>query len=106
MYTPEGKEGNTMKISEMNAHQRAIYRMMDELTIDIIGGRENDLQDYPEDSEEYQAAKAFLTMGHDAMKELFYCMLTSQREMQRELRFAGNAFLLERIERRLRKWGY
>ena len=106
MYTPEGKEGSNMKISEMNAHQRAIYRMMDELTIDIIGGRENDLQDYPEDSEEYQEAQRFLTMGHDAMKELFYDMLTAQREMQKELRFAGNAFLLERIERRLTKWGY
>ena len=95
-----------MKISEMNAHQKAIYRMMDELTRDIIGGHENTMQDCPEDSGEYQEAKAFLEMGHEAMKEFFYQMLLAERDMQKELRFAGNAFLLERIERRLTKWGY
>ena len=95
-----------MKISEMNAHQKAIFRMMDELTRDLIGGYENTMMDYPEDSEEYQEAQAFLSMGHEAMKQHFYSMLTAEREMQKELRFAGNAFLLERIERRLTKWGY
>lgn len=95
-----------MKIREMNANQKALYYMMDELTKDIIGGMENTMQDNLEGSELYEEAKAFLTQGHEQLKAYFYDMLKANREAQKHLKFAGNAFLLERIERRLTKWGY
>ena len=100
------REETAMKMSEMNVHQRNLYRMMDELTCEIIGGYENAMADYPEDSDEYWEAKEFLDMGHDALKQYFFNALTARRETQKALKFAGNDFLMERIERRLRKWGY
>lgn len=95
-----------MKIREMNKNQRELYMMMDQITSEYIGGYENTMLDYPEDSEEYREANEFLTMGHDAMKDFFFCMISADRESAKHLKFAGNEFLLERIERRLLKWGY
>lgn len=98
-----------MKISEMNAHQKTLYYIMDEVTRDFIGGYENTLLDFSEDEEEYQNAYKFLHQGHEQLAEFFYdlvmrhCKAGSNAE---HARFAGSAFLRERIEKRLTKWGY
>lgn len=98
-----------MKRSEMNAHQRAIFDIMDEITRDYIGGYENTLLDFSEDEEEYQNAYKFLHQGHEQLAQFFYdlvmrhCKVGSNAE---HARFAGSAFLKERIEVRLTKWGY
>jgi hypothetical protein len=98
-----------MKRSEMNAHQRAIFDIMDELTREYIGGYENTMLDFSEEDEEYQNAYKFLHQGHEQLAQFFYdlvmrhCKAGSNAE---HARFAGSAFLKERIEKRLVKWGY
>ena len=98
-----------MKISEMNAHEKAMYYIMDEWTREMIGGNENTLLDYPEDSEEYKHAYKFLHQGHESLADYFYQMIMAdcaKGSNAEHARFAGSAFLRERIERRLTKWGY
>lgn len=98
-----------MKISEMNAHERAIYFIMDELTREYIGGNENTLLDFEEDTEEYKHAYEFLHQGHESLAEFFYNMVMNEcrgTTNASHARFAGGAFLRERIEKRLTKWGY
>lgn len=95
-----------MKISEMNAHQKALYYIMDEVTRDFIGGYENQLLDFSEDEEEYQNAYNFLHQGHENLANFFYdlvmrhCKAGSNAE---HARFAGSQFLRDRIEVRLNK---
>lgn len=43
-----------MKVSEMNAHQNALYRIMGELTSQLIGCYENSMMDDEKDAEEYK----------------------------------------------------
>lgn len=98
-----------MKVSEMNAHEKAIWMLMDEATKEFIGGYENTLSDYEDGTEEYQEAKKFLEMGHDKMKQFFYDYVMNQSKVgsnASHARFAGKEFLLERIETRLNKWNY
>lgn len=98
-----------MKLSEMNKHQKSMYDLMNEATSEFIGGNENTLQDYEDDTEEYKMAKQFLEMGHNQMKQFFYDYVMRQcknGEHNEHAKFAGKEFLLERIETRLTKWGY
>ena len=98
-----------MKICEMNKHQRIMYLLMDEVMCEIIGGLENTIQDYTSDTEEYKNAEEFLNLGHDKLADYFYAEVMNRCKSDSYLshaRFAGSAFLKERIERRLMKWGY
>ena len=93
-----------MKVSEMNAHQFAMYQEMDYWMCEEIGGAENAMEDYKPGSEEYENAKKFLEQGHDELAKYFYNRVMSC--CQEHAKFAGSDFLKERIERRLNKWGY
>lgn len=98
-----------MKRSEMNAHQRKVFDLMDEITTELIGGYENTLLDFTEDTEEYQRAYEFLHQGHQELADLIYNMVMRECKAgsnAEHARFAGSAFLKERIEVRLTKWGY
>lgn len=97
-----------MKRSEMNAHERLAFDYVCSVMSELIGGLENALQDYDEDSEEYKNAYHDLHVGHDTLKEWIYrdVMSYSDKGMSKHLRFAGEAFIKERIDRRLTKWGY
>lgn len=97
-----------MKLSEMNAHQREAYRWIMASMSEFIGGYENTMMDYPEDDEEYQTAKAFLSRPHDELIEFIYndVMAGADKGMARHLRFAGTEWIKERISKRLTKWGY
>lgn len=98
-----------MKIKDMNAHEKTMYRLMDEATIEFIGGYENTMEDYSPETEEYKVAEKFLTMGHEKMAAFFYDYVMSMCKKGTNAtaaRFAGGEFLRERIERRLVKWGY
>lgn len=105
-----------MKISEMNEHQKEAYRLMDEVTSEYIGGYENQLSDTEGWDDEWnisqhQQAEEFLNQGHDRMKQFIYDTIISEARQSRgasstHLKFAGKEFLMERIEKRLKKWGY
>ena len=55
-----------MKISEMNVRQKKAFFNVYWAANDLIGGLENTLLDYPEDSDEYKSAYAFLN-DHDRL---------------------------------------
>jgi hypothetical protein len=98
-----------MKIKEMNTHQLAMYRLMDYWTNEMIGGCENALQDYEENSEDYKEAEDFLNQTHEQLADYFYNMVMQDCKKgtnAEHARFAGADFLKERIDRRLTKWGY
>lgn len=95
-----------MKVRDMNKNQLAVYQLMDKWTTDVIGGFENQMEDNEEGSAAYEEAKSFLSKSHEEMKQCFFDAIRADREAQKHLKFVGNDFLLERIERRLTKWGY
>ena len=98
-----------MKIREMNKHQLVMYKLMDKWTCDMIGGYENTLCDYSEDSEDYKEAKDFLSQSHEELAKYFYNMVMNDCKKgsnAEHARFAGSQFLKDRIDRRLTKWGY
>ena len=97
-----------MKISEMNKHQREAFRCVCEASGEYIGGWENTMLDYPEDHEEYKNAQTVLSRTHEELVDDIYQMVMAESDkgVLRHLRFAGKDFILERIDRRLKKWGY
>ena len=97
-----------MKRSEMNAHQLVAFDFIVYVMSELIAANELSLQDYPEGSEEYEAAKEYLSQGHDALLKDVYdeVMAMADKGTAKHLRFAGAEFIKERISRRLTKWGY
>lgn len=93
-----------MKLNEMNEHQKTLVLQMRQYMSDMIGGCENTLQDYPEDSAEYKEASNYLSQGHENLKQDIYEKVMNA--CPKEGRFAGKQFLLDRIESNLNKWGY
>jgi len=93
-----------MKLSEMNVNQRKVWEAMDAATREYIGGNENGVSDYEIGSPEYNSCKRFLDQTHDELKEFFYLEVIT--DVQKEARFCGKEFVMERIEIRLNKWGY
>ena len=107
-----------MKVAEMSIRQRKAFFNIKHAAHDLLGGLENTLLDYPEDSEEYKSAKALLD-DHDALvKELYYRatsavysegMIWFGRDAEmyiRDINFCSTEWLMERCERRIRKEGY
>ena len=107
-----------MKVSEMNERQKKAFYNIKYAAYDLLGGLENTLLDYSEDSEEYKSAKALLD-NHDALVEELYRMATSAiykdgacwlgkgAEMEiRDINFCGKEWLIERCEKRISKEGY
>lgn len=102
-------ETDTIKISafiEMNQHERQVDFLIQDAVSEFIGARECTMMDFPEDSEEYQMAKS--SLNHDELfREIYdHVMEESQGNYRSHLRFAGKAFVEERIEARLKREGY
>lgn len=107
-----------MKFSECNARQKKAWKNVVHAISWIVGGWENTLMDNPEDSKEYKSAKAMLS-DHDKLAEYIYNEVItrvydedgvmfgeSEERYLKDIRFCGKAWIMERIERRLRKQGY
>ena len=97
-----------MKRSEMNAHQQQAFDFICEAMSDYIGGYENALEDFAEGEKEHDEAMAFLAQNHETLIGIIYdeVMSRADKGTEKHLRFAGKDFIVERIDRRLRKWGY
>ena len=92
---------------EMNAHEKEVERLISNAVSELIGGWENAMNDSVEGSEEYESAKAML--NHDTLFDCIYeevMYYSSNKRHASHIRFAGKAFIEERIERRLKKEGY
>ena len=97
-----------MKRSEMNAHQLQAFDFIVYVMSELIAGQELVLEDFEEDSEEYKNAKEYLSQPKAVLAEDVYneVMNMSDKSMAKHLRFAGKDFIMERINKRLEKWGY
>ena len=96
-----------MKFSEMNNRQQIASRLAWEVCGDIVGGLENTLLDFDPEEKEYKNAEKMLK-DHDSLVEMIYddVMMDTDKSHLKHLRFVGKAFIIERIDRRLKKWGY
>ena len=107
-----------MKVSEMNARQKKAFYNIKYAAYWHIGGLENALMDNAEDSDEYRAAKAEFA-DHDGLVATIYEMATTEIYQEgaccfnstaasylKDIRFCGKAWLMERVEARVRKEGY
>lgn len=97
-----------MKLNKMDSHQKVAFMLVCDVVSELIGGNENTLLDYDYDTKEYKTAKQFLDQGHDNLKWVIYneVMMRSDDSTLKHLRFAGESFIMERIEKRLVRCGY
>ena len=107
-----------MKISEMNTQQKKAFYNIRNAAGYLIGGLENTMEDYPEDSEEYQEAKATLD-DHDFLVNQIYDLALTEIFLEganifgkaaetclKDIRFCGKEWLMERVEKQVTKAGY
>ena len=107
-----------MKYADCNARQKKAFRNILHASNWLLGGLENTLSDYPEDSEEYKNAKASLE-DHDGLVKELYAMATTEvydegscafgasaKSYIRDIRFCGKEWLMARCEARIKKNGY
>lgn len=98
----------------MNAHQKLAFMYVKNELTEVIGGYENDIQDNAPESEAYMNAQSFLSKPHDELVNQFYTWVMASIEADakkgivsaKHAKFAGADFIKERIDRRLKKWGY
>ncbi len=107
-----------MKISEMNAQQKKAYCNIRNAANYLIGGLENTMEDYPEDSEEYQEAQATLEDHSSLVNQIYDLALTeifteganifgkAAEAYLKDIRFCGKEWLMERVEKQVTKAGY
>ena len=105
-----------MKLAECNTRQRKAYLNIYHAANWLIGGLENTLLDYEEDSAEYKSAKSRLA-DHAGLVDELYDMATHDvyddgaafygaERFLKDIRFCGKAWLMERCEARIKKCGY
>lgn len=108
-----------MKVADMNERQKKAFYNIKHAANDLLGGLENTMLDYPEDSKEYKRAKALLDDHAALVKELYRAATSavysdggavwggkSAEMFIRDINFCGKEWLMERCERRITKEGY
>lgn len=107
-----------MEYSEMNERQKKAFKNIKYAAYNLIGGLENTLSDYDEDTEDYKSANDLLH-NHQALVNEIYNMALSgfyregfegfgaqYKEMVRDIRLCGKDFLMTLVEDRVYKEGY
>lgn len=113
----ENKKEFTMKVADMNERQKKAFNNIYWAAQHLLGGLENTLLDYPEDSEEYKSAYELLH-DHDRLVETLYHEATTAfyeegicgwgpvyQKYIRDINFCGKEWLMERCEKRITKEG-
>lgn len=102
-----------VKMKEMNGHQKIAARQIKHAINDIVGGLENTMSDWEEDSEPYQNAKATLEDHEVLVGEIYWGIMNNTYgegwvhcSPTDEVKFAGEGFLKYYIDYMLKKEGY
>ena len=108
-----------MKTNEMNLRQKKAFRNIKYAFNWLLGGLENTLMDYNEDSDEYKQANDLLNNHEELVNELYSMATTAIYEEGlccfnketvkyelRDINFCGKQFLMECCENRITKEGY
>ena len=114
----ENEKEFTMKVSEMNERQKRAFHNIYWAAQHLLGGLENTLLDYSEDSDDYKSAEALLKNHKELVNRLYemattavygegFCGFGKQYQMEiRDINFCGKDWLMERCEKRVTKEGY
>ena len=114
----ENEKEFTMKVSEMNERQKRAFHNIYWAAQHLLGGLENTLLDYSEDSDDYKSAEALLKNHKELVNRLYemattavygegFCGFGKQYQMEiRDINFCGKEWLMERCEKRITKEGY
>lgn len=114
----ENEKEFTMKLSEMNERQKRAFHNIYWAAQHLLGGLENTLLDYSEDSDDYKSAEALLKNHKELVNRLYemattavygegYCGFGKRHQMEiRDINFCGKDWLMERCEKRITKEGY
>ena len=114
----ENEKEFTMKVSEMNERQKRAFHNIYWAAQHLLGGLENTLLDYSEDSDDYKSAEALLKNHKELVNRLYemattavygegYCGFGKRHQMEiRDINFCGKEWLMERCEKRITKEGY
>ena len=107
-----------MKYADCNTRQKKAFRNILHASNWLLCGLENTLLDNPEDSEEYQSAKAQLADHSGLVTELYRmattevyeegscCFNQAAASYLKDIRLCTKAWLMERCEARIKKAGY
>lgn len=90
----------------MDSRQKAIARMARQVANEWIGGLENDMLDNEPGDEAYENAKHDLELGHETWVRMIVAEVKDKREVQKHLKFAGNAYLESYVDGMLKTMGY
>ena len=97
-----------VKFSELNSNQKIVYRIVIDECSNYIGGYENQLDDNQEGTEDWQEAYDALHKSHEELVDIIMRWVrgNSLWECNEHLHFVSLEWIRERIDRRLKKWGY
>lgn len=107
-----------MKYADCNERQKKAFRNIAHAASWIIGGLENTLLDYGEETAEYKSAKAKLANHSGLVNEIYAAATTdiytgdgvffgaAAESCLKDIRFCGKEWLMERCEKRVTKLGY
>lgn len=90
----------------MDSRQTTLARMAKEIANEWIGGLENQMDDSCPGEEDYESAKHDLELGHEAWVAAIVGEVKAKREAHEHLKFAGNKFLEDYVDKMLAKMGY
>ena len=114
----ENEKEFTMKVSEMNERQKRAFHNIYWAAQHLLGGLENTLLDYSEDSDDYKSAEALLKNHKELVNRLYemattavygegFCGFGKRHQMEiRDINFCGKEWLMERCEKRITKEEY
>lgn len=107
IVSKQTKEVHTMKFKEMDKRQQTATLRVWETCGFIVGGLENTLMDYEPDTEEYKEAEATLK-DHSVLTDMVYTevMWDTEKSILKHIKFCGKDFIMERIDKRLKKLGH
>lgn len=104
-----------VNFKELNTRQKKAFMNIKYAANEYIGGLENTLQDFDEDSQEYKDAYKILH-NHEGLVETIYniaitCICargsyTHSESFIKDIRFCGKEFLTQLVEEEVVKEGY
>ena len=97
-----------MKIGNLDGHQSKMFFLIDEVMSAVLSDFKYDMATSAPYTPQYKKAKAFLSQGHDELVTYFYnkVMSCTAGGYYSNARFAGGDFLKEKIDKRLKQYGY
>lgn len=87
--------------------EKELKKTIKSIMEDIIAGSENEMEDNPKGSKEYEDAKAFLEKGHEELVSIITANVMSDiTGAKKEMKFMGTEKIKWFVSQKLQEWGY